>query len=213
MKILSSSIVIALGLSLSACGSTNVDNRSLNSLHQPIVERSNYALDVAMTSGGSLAVQDQKQLTEWFDAMNLGYGDRVSIDDPSGSVPTRSMVEAIASRYGLAVASTAPVTTGQVAPGTARIIVTRSKAYVPGCPDWTDKYENNFANSTSSNFGCATNSIMAAMVADPDDLVEGKDSGPNRDVAGGAKAVKSYRDAAPTGGGGLGGTSTDGGGS
>lgn len=214
MKTVSSAAVLALGLSLSACASgPSIENRSLNSVHQPIVERSNYALDLALTSGGSLPVQEQKQLADWFDAMNLGYGDRISVDDPSGSLAARSMVEAVASNYGLQLAGTAPVTAGTVAPGSIRVVVTRSQAYVRGCPDWTTKYENNVRNATSSNFGCATNSNMAAMIADAEDLVEGKDSGPNRDVSGGAKAVETLRNSSGSGaGGGLGGSSSSGGG-
>ncbi len=213
MKTVSSSVVIALGLTLSACNTPTVDNRTLNSVHQPVIERQTYSLDVGVSPGGSLPVQDQRQLTEWFDAMDLGYGDRVSLDDPGGNVAARAMVEAVASRYGLLVSDDAPVTAGQVVPGMMRVIVTRSTAYVPGCPDWASKYENNILNSTSSNFGCATNSNLAAMIADPEDLVNGKDSGSNRDVAGGAKAVQTYRDATPTGSGGLKESSTAGDGS
>ncbi len=214
MKTISSAAAIALGLSLSACASgPSVENRSLNSVHQPVVERSNYAIDLALTSGGALPVQEQKQLSEWFGAMNLSYGDRISIDDASSSLAARSMIEAIASNYGLQVAGTAPVTAGQVAPGSIRVVVTRSQAYVPGCPDWATKYENNVRNATSSNFGCATNANMAAMIADPQDLVEGKDSGPNRDVSVGTKAVETLRNSAGSGAGGtLGGASSSSGG-
>jgi pilus assembly protein CpaD len=35
--------------------------------------------------------------------------------------------------------------------GTARIVVTRTSAQVPGCPDWSAKSDANFKNATSTN--------------------------------------------------------------
>ncbi|WP_240330752.1 CpaD family pilus assembly protein [Sphingorhabdus sp. Alg239-R122] len=211
MNKLSSGVILALALSLTACAGGMADNRTLNSVHQPVVSRANYALDLSLTPGGSLPVQQQQVLSEWFDAMDLGYGDRVSLDNPGGSLAARSMVEAVASRYGLEVADAAPVTTGNIAPGGLRVVVSRSSARVPGCPDWAGKQENNFNNATSRNFGCALNSNLAAMIADPEDLVHGKESDGTADVSHGAKAAKKYREAAP-GSGSLGGSSATGGG-
>jgi type IV pilus biogenesis protein CpaD/CtpE len=52
------------------------------------------------------------------------------------------------------------------------IVVTRSGAYAKGCKYWwpedlTDTYEND----TYANFGCAQQSNLAAMVANPQDFV------------------------------------------
>jgi hypothetical protein len=113
--------------------------------------------------------------------MDLCYGDRISIDDPLSSGATRAAVEAVAGRFGLLVGDTAPVTPGMVNAGTARIIVTRTSAQVPGCPDWSAKSDANFKNATSTNYGCASNANLAAMVADPEHLLKGA-SGPSRTV-------------------------------
>ena len=67
----------------------------------------------------------------------------------------------------------APVTPGTVSPGTVRVVVTRSSASVPGCPDWSAKSDSTLGNATSSNYGCATNANMAAMIADPEHLLKG----------------------------------------
>lgn len=212
MKTLSSTILLAAGLSLTACGPMP-ENRTLNSVHQPVVSRTNYALDLYTTGSGALPVQEQQKLTDWFNAMDLGYGDRVSVENPAGNAAAFSMVEAITSRHGLLVSDQAPVTSGAVAPGAMRVIVTRSSARVPGCPDWSYKGEANFNNATSRNFGCAINGNIAAMVADPEDLVSGKQGDGNMTVTTGNKAINTYRDATPTGGGGLKESSTAGGGS
>lgn len=205
-------IAIAAGLSLTACGNM-ATNRTLESVNQPIVKRTNYTLDLNSFSG-TLPVTEQKRLTEWFDAMQLGYGDRVAIDHgtASESMATVQLVEAIASRHGVGVQPFAPITVGQIAPNTVRIVVTRSTAYVEGCPNWGSSSETNFNNATSTDYGCASNSNLAAMVADPEDLVRGQSAAQLRDTDGSIKAIKSYRDAVPTGEGGLRESPTQGGG-
>jgi len=212
MRAIPTLIAIATGLSLTACGDM-ASNRSLNSVHQPVVERTNYALDLS-TYSGNLPVSEQQLLSQWFAAMNLGYGDRVSIDDPTpgGSIATLDMVEAIASRHGVKVDEVAPITVGNIAPGAVRVVVTRSRASVPGCPNWDSSSEINYNNATSSNYGCATNSNMAAMVANPEDLVRGQTGSGTSSAIGSDKAIKTYREAPPTGAGGLKETSTAGGG-
>lgn len=197
---------LSLGLLLAGCGGMPT-NRTLYSVHQPVVERVNYTLDVATGSGG-LSYAEQGRLAGWFEAMELRYGDRVSIDDPLDSPATRSAVEAIASRHGILVEGKAPATPGYVAAGAARVVITRSRASVPGCPDWSANSDVNLANATSSNYGCATNSNLAAMVADPEHLVRGARTDGETIIMSSTKAIQSYREAAPTGEGGLAQTGT-----
>jgi pilus assembly protein CpaD len=54
-----------------------------------------------------------------------------------------------------------------------------------------------------SNFGCGVNSNIAAMVADPVDLIHGREGAAAVDAATAAKAVQMYRNAPPTGTQGL----------
>ena len=83
-----------------------------------------------------------------------------------------------------------------------RVIVSRATASVPGCPVWEDE-QVGAPERTATNYGCATNSNLAAMVADPNDLVLGQEGAGVRDNVQGSKAVKLYRDRAPTGAGNL----------
>jgi len=191
-------LTLALGAGLAGCAT----NRSLESIHQPIVSRNNYTLDVS-TYGGALPLPEQRRLAGWFDALDLRYGDRVSVDDPSGSEGTREAVAALAARHGLLVNSDAPVTAGAIAPGTARVVVSRSTATVPGCPDWSAKSDVNLNNATYSNYGCATNSNLAAMVADPEHLLHGATGTGETVVMSSSKAISSYREQKPTGEKGL----------
>lgn len=200
-KLASCTRVLALGLSLSACGGMPT-NRSLDSVHQPVVERTNFTMDVATGSGG-LSYAEQTRLAGWFEAMNLRYGDRIAIDDPLASGETRASVEALASRYGLLVTNEAPVTAGTVSAGNARVVVSRVIARVPGCPDWTATSDINLNNATSTNYGCSVNSNLAAMVANPEHLVSGASDASGTVVMSSNKAIHSYRDAKPTGEQGL----------
>jgi pilus assembly protein CpaD len=190
----------AASITLTGCaaGSLGTANTSMYSVHQPVIERTNYAIDLN-TDGGSISSADQERLAEWFDALKLGYGDRVSIDYGSGyasGVANNAVAKAAADR-GLTMEGPAPVTGGQVAPGMIRVVVTRSNASVPSCPDFTTDHDRNYNASNHSNYGCSVNSNLAAMIADPEDLVRGRDSN-KLDNNSGKKAVDAYR--AKTGG-------------
>lgn len=205
-KAAGTALALSFGLALAGCGGMPT-NRSLESLHQPVVERINYTLDVTTGSDG-LAYPEQRRVADWFEAMDLRYGDRVAVDDPLDSDAIRAAIGAIASRYGLIVSDDAPTTAGYVNAGTARIVVTRAKASVPGCPDWSAQSDVNLNNATSTNYGCAINSNLAAMVANPEHLIKGAEGPSDTVVMSSTKAIDTYRKAPPTGGQGLKASST-----
>lgn len=196
-------LAFSLAATLSGCaGLTAKNNNTLESIHQPVVERTHYTLDVT-TGPGGLSLPEQRRLSGWFETMDLRYGDRISLDDPLSSGATRAAVEAIASRYGILLSDGAPVTAGYVNPGTARVVVSRSLASVPGCSDWSKNSENSLMNETSTNYGCAVNGNLAAMVANPEDLVRGATGDGQTSVMSSNKAIDTYRENKPTGAGGT----------
>ncbi len=201
-------IALSLGTMLAGCGGMPTD-RSLYSTKQPVIERTNFTLDV-QTNRSGLPISEQQRVDGWFDTMELAYGDRISIDDPTNNPALKTAVSDLAGRYGLLVSATAPTTAGFLNPGQARIVITRSNASVPGCPDWSATSDMNYNNATSPNYGCATNSNLAAMIADPLDLLEGKKGSGESVVASGTKAIDTFRDTAPSGAGGLPAASTGG---
>ena len=198
-------LAIALGLGLSlgltACGGMPT-NKSLYSTKQPVVERTNFTFDVSTNPGG-LSIGEQQRLNGWFETMDLRYGDRITVDDPTLNPAVANAVNDLASRYGLIVKGTAPTTAGTLAPGMARIVLTRSSAAVPGCPDWSDKSDMNYTNGLSANHGCANNSNLAAMVADPEDLLQGRKGSSETLITTSNKAIKTFREAPPSGAEGL----------
>jgi len=193
MRIVSMALITALGLTVTACGSTTA-NRSVYSERQPVVSKSNFVLDLSAGNGG-LSASEQNRLSGWFDALELGYGDRVSIDDPrySASAVAKAAVENIVASYGLLISETAPVTEGNVPAGLMRVVVMRTSASVPGCPDYSHRSHTDFQARTSANYGCGTNSTLAAMIADPEDLVRGQNAD-GEDQAQASKAIRAYRD-------------------
>ncbi len=196
---------LAVMLTAPAAGRSN---RGVESVHQPVVQRSDFTLDVP---AGELTPADRARVLQWFDALALNYGDRVSIDVGTAPSPARAAIAPLVARYGLLLSDGAPVTAGALPPGHVRIVISRSVASVPGCPDYSAASQPNFTGGASSNFGCGINSTIAAMVADPEDLVRGRRGrGDTADTA--TKAIKVWRDAVPTSQNGLKIESTKGGG-
>ena len=208
--------VVALGLAASACatppthGLEAANNPSIYSVHQPVVQRTDFVFDVA-TGPDGVSASERARLDAWFSSIDLRYGDTISVDEAQGyeSPAARQDIAAVAGRYGLLLSHGAPVTTGAVAPGTARVIASRATAGVPGCPAWIGQ-DIAPANNTSSNYGCATNSNLAAMVANPNDLIEGQDGTVSGATTAG-RAIRTYREGQPTGRQGLQQTTTTGG--
>lgn len=203
---------LALATSLAGCSSSAISNRGLDSVHQPIVRNATYQFDVA-AGNGDLAPSEQGRLQGWLDAMGVRYGDRIAVEDTSvyGASEAQATIRSMVERRGLLLSNDVPVTTGAVPPGYLRVVVTRASAHVPGCPDWASKSSINFNNATSSNYGCATNSNLASMVADANDLIKGA-SDERTDPSSATRAIKTYREKPPTGAGDLKGESTNNGG-
>ena len=203
----SSAALLALAAAVSACGPvtnglTPVSNPSLYSVNQPVVQRTDYVFDLSSTPSG-IPSAEKARLADWFRTLRLGYGDRVSIDEAAGYADPRSRqdVAEIAGDFGILVDQGAPVTAGTVQPGSGRVVVSRTTASVPGCPIWEDEIVG-APERTSTNFGCATNSNLAAMIADPNDLVLGQTASGGGDPADAAKSVQVYRSRTPSGTGG-----------
>lgn len=192
---------LAPALLLGGCMGTQ--NRGLESVHQPVVSRSDYVLDLA-SGGNGLDGGETQRLRGWLGSMRLGYGDRVAIDDPAGAgSAVREDIAAVVASYGLLLGDDTPVTGAPVAPGTVRVVVSRMHASVPGCPDWSRNESVDYDQNTSSNQGCSVNSNLAAMIANPGDLVRGQGSAEVNDPAVSFRAIDAYRKATPTGGGGT----------
>jgi pilus assembly protein CpaD len=199
--------IILLGLvsTLGACqtDAPYVDRpaKGLSSVNVPVVTRADYVIDLPAPDG-SLSPTDAARLDGWFRSMVLGYGDTVYVDGAT-AYAAREDVARVAGQYGMMVALGAPITAGPVPQNMVRVVVTRTTASVPGCPNWSKASTPNFDDASMSNFGCGVNSNLAAMVANPQDLVSGREGSGVGDSVTASKAVEQYRKAIPTGQQGL----------
>ena len=197
--------VVALGLAAGACAPINrgpltaTNNPSLSSVHQPIVQRTDFVIDLR-TSGDSVPASELQRLDAWLGSIDASYGDRISVDQAAGyeNSAARADVARVAAQYGLLLSDGAPLLNGTVQPGTLRVIASRATAAVPGCPDWSEDQMVHDVN-TSSNFGCATNANLAAMIGNPDDLILGQDCSQGDSATTAGRAIRVYRSRQPTG--------------
>lgn len=187
---LSAALALSCSLALAACGGMP-SNRSVYSVKQPVVERTAVSLDVATGTDG-LATGEQRRIAEWFEVMDLRYGDRVSVVDPLDNPETEAAVAALAGRYGLLMSSPLPSASTNLQPGQARVTILRSRASVPGCPDWSESSDATFGNGISPNYGCANNANLAAMVADPEDLIKGRQGSTETYINTATTPIKAY---------------------
>ena len=196
-------VAVLLVSAVAGCSTpgANTADRGVESVNQPVLTRAAYAVDLA-APGGILPPGEVARLDSWFQGLGLGYGDSIYVDGAYAE-PARGQVAELAGRYGMMVLAAAPVTAGAVPPDMVRVVVSRTRAEVPGCPNWSVPSQPNLENRSMSNFGCSVNSNLAAMVANPEDLFHGRDGSGVGDAATAAKAVGSYRQAEPTGKQGL----------
>ena len=173
----------------------------LSPVNVPVVTRSDFVFDAAAPDG-VLPASEAARLDGWFSGLGLSYGDAVYVDGAYAD-GARAQVADIAGRYGLLVRPGAPVTPGAVGPGTVRVVVSRTVASVPGCPNWDRPASPNYNNKMMPGFGCSVNGNLAAMIANPEDLVHGREGSGVIDTATAAKAVNVYRTTPPTGTKGL----------
>ncbi len=185
-------LAIAIGATLAGCNT--VPDRpaaGVASINVPVVSRTSYTYDAA-APGGVLAPGEAERVDAWFRALDMRYGDSVYVD--GGALVAREQVASVAGRYGILVSQGSPATAGMPGPDFVRVVVSRTEARVPNCPNWSRTSATNMDNLSGSNFGCGVNSNLAAMVADPNDLVHGRAAGSASDGATAAKAIKMYRD-------------------
>ena len=207
--------VAAFGLIAAGCAPAGqplsaVNNPSLYSVHQPVVQRADFVLDLS-TSGDRLPQGEVDRLHAWFDSIGLSYGDRIFVEEPRdyAAPGAREDIARAVGEYGLLVSDGAPVLSGSVQPGTIRVITSRASASVSGCPAWGNAVSDPVVN-TSPNYGCAVNANIAAMVANPDDLVLGQDGGTSGSATTASRAIRVYRERPPSGRQGLPASSTTG---
>lgn len=185
-------LLLLLGSALAGCttGMRDIPDRGVAAVNVPVVTSADYVFD-ASAPGGYLAPGEADRLNGWFQGLGLGYGDTVYVDGYADAA--RAQIAKVAGNYGILLEPSAPVTAGAVPSGAVRVVVSRRRAEVPNCPNWSVPSQPNYANRTMSNFGCAVNANLAMQVANPEDLIHGRPGNSAVDASTGAKAILLYR--------------------
>ncbi len=185
---------IAVLGTLTACQTPASASAEVSSEHVPVVSQQYLTHDMAFGPRGDLSAAELNELDQWFESIDVRYGDRVSVDQTgAGENPLRkAAISRVLGTRGLMLASESPATAPAITAGTVRVVVVRATASVPECPDVDNAPNPDPTVSKTSNYGCATSSNLAAMIADPNDLLSGKDfSGEGSERA--AKAIAKQR--------------------
>ena len=181
-------------MALAGC-KQNTGNPSLNIQYAPRINSEEIRYDMRFNDRNDLTALQVKTHEAFLRSLGLRYGDRILIDDPEpdGAKERRAVVAALLARFGLIPENESVVTSGFIAPNAIRLVVRRAKASVNNCPSWSDSVSINRGMNMMNNTGCATASNLAAMVADPNDLTDGR-SYKGSEAQSIVKAVKAYHD-------------------
>ena len=148
--------------------------------------------DVRFAPGSAaIASPDAARLRQLAAEGRIGGRDRVLVaaaGSPALAAQRRASISAVLLPYGIA---TVGDQLAEVPAERAVVQVTRTLITAPACPNWSKAPNYDFGNQPSSNFGCATQSNLAKMVAYPTDLASGL---PNSGASGqpAAAAVNRY---------------------
>ena len=119
-----------------------------------------------------------------------GYGDTLLLD--AGEDVSGNRLNDIAGRLrtvGLKVGKVG-VYGAKPKNGNIALYIERYRAEVPPCKNWAQSSQSSHRrNSMTPNFGCSNNAALAAMVANPRDLIAGQSSG----TGNAGKAVKAIQ--------------------
>jgi pilus assembly protein CpaD len=123
----------------------------------------------------------------------VGEGDSVTVAGPNAaSTLAAARRAAVLAELRMLHVHAVPATVTAPVSSAVRVHVDHVVVTAPQCPDWSKAEADNPDNSSSSNFGCATEANLAAMVANPADLARGRPSGV-ADGAALARGVELYQ--------------------
>ncbi|MGE0408823.1 MAG: CpaD family pilus assembly protein [Amphiplicatus sp.] len=193
----------ASALAAGCAGAWNGEQQSLS-----VAEEHPISVDsqvVTMTIGldsktSELSAIDKARLRAFADAyINNGHG-TLTVSAPSGAGSDRQGEErAAAARHYLNEVgvdwSQITGATYRVADDKRRELVLSYTHYVatpPSCGIWTGMRSRDYANLRSPNFGCSMQNNIAALVADPHDLIEPADQ-TSADAQSRIRVIRAYR--------------------
>jgi len=124
----------------------------------------------------TLSATQAAGLMNFLKASGIGEGDSVTVQGPGASALAAVRQAAVVGELKQLRIDAASGTDTKLAVDAVRVHADHAVATAPACPDWSKPEADEPDNTTSSNFGCATETNLAAMIANPADLVKPKTS-------------------------------------
>lgn len=125
---------------------------------------------------------EKSRLDAFIRGIRLGYADEVTL---RGSTPARrEAVKVFLARTGIpATVRTEVGNPEEMKANTVKIMVERYVVTPPACPNWTNFHGTEQRNMPGSNYGCSVDASLGQMVANPKDLVTGREATPSQSEA------------------------------
>lgn len=167
-------IAVPVMLALAACRPGVADYTESEAPTYLTVTSATSELDLHFLPGSArLVPADAVRLARAAAAGQIRPADRVTLATAGSPLLAKRRADTVASallRYGVV---TAPGTRAALPPNRAVLQIGHYTVSLPPCPNWSKPTPTDFANTLSSNFGCATMTNLGLMAARPADLVNG----------------------------------------
>ncbi|HTZ78250.1 MAG TPA: CpaD family pilus assembly lipoprotein [Stellaceae bacterium] len=180
---------------LAACDSTPDEWTSTQAPRQLRVDFQRLTHATAFPSGSAqLAQGERDSLLGFLHSAEVSPDDTIYLEAADEDKLSNNRVSALVrdlSRKGYSLAML-PAKRDAIPPDSLLVVVERYVVTPPDCPNWTKSPNGDHENAVSSDFGCANLTNLGLMVADPRDLVMGRDLGP-ADAEVTSLAIQRYR--------------------
>jgi pilus assembly protein CpaD len=205
-------LALLLALSAAACATPAVVKEgkavpTTADLHEISVAQASARVEVIVAPGGVMTGEEAAKISDFGAGYRaVGHGPLV-VSTPAGAADADSAARmAQATRMllvdgGVPFAAIAGASYDAAGRPSAPIVLSYSRyeATAPDCkPVWTVDLSDVRSNNANTNFGCALNANVAAMLADPADLLGPRGADP-RDAARRDVVMDKYRNGEPSG--------------
>jgi pilus assembly protein CpaD len=113
-------------------------------------------------------------LAHFLRSNGIGEGDSVTVEGSGAAALGGAREAGVLGQLRRLGIDAAAGTDTRLAADAVRVHADHAVATAPSCPDWSKPEADEPDNATSSNLGCATEANLAAMIANPADLVKPK---------------------------------------
>jgi pilus assembly protein CpaD len=188
---------LALGLALAGCTAAPpraVREDGLASVKTLRVDHTRLQHDVAFAPGAPDPLAGETDRLMAFIAQSeLRGADHVLLEPSEGDRLAAARIGRLVKALGRrGIGARSLPASAEAPPDRLRVLVDRYVVVLPDCPDWTASPQSDHDNLPSSNFGCASATNLGLMLADPHDLLVGREPGP-ADADPAVAAVTRYR--------------------